>query len=282
MITLNTIVYEGNFEKFLNENCWFFRFTSKYITKKIITVNNLNSKETFESKISYLKKIFDFEVYFVDDFLDVTKKFFKLNISLTDTGYYYTIPYFVSLINTETDYFFNVATDCMDDIQISDDFFEKSFVELNENDLCSTTMVSWCKNNEITQDPYSPHFGITIGEYEESESEKKLNTNFLKSQNFEFESENVPVELRRMFAIARYYIYSLQECLDNPVHSDILAELYGVKIDGKQRCMQIIEKIEKSYELNGQWMNNSLKILEKHPSFSYYSSTGYVSINQLL
>ena len=184
MITLNTIVYEGNFEKFLNENCWFFRFTSKYITKKIITVNNLNSKETFESKISYLKKIFDFEVYFVDDFLDVTKKFFKLNISLTDTGYYYTIPYFVSLINTETDYFFNVATDCMDDIQISDDFFEKSFVELNENDLCSTTMVSWCKNNEITQDPYSPHFGITIGEYEESESEKKLNTNFLKSQNF--------------------------------------------------------------------------------------------------
>jgi hypothetical protein len=31
MITLNTIIYEGNFNNFLKEDNWFFTFKSKYI-----------------------------------------------------------------------------------------------------------------------------------------------------------------------------------------------------------------------------------------------------------
>ena len=56
MITLNTIIYEGNFDRFLNKDCWFFTFSSKLITKKLITVNNLSSTEHFLTKINELKK----------------------------------------------------------------------------------------------------------------------------------------------------------------------------------------------------------------------------------
>jgi hypothetical protein len=184
MITLNTIIYEGNYNDFLKENNWFFTFNSKYISKKIITVNNLSSKDIFENKIKHLKEYFDFEVIYVDDLLEEVKTYFNLTIDSSNTGYYYTIPYFVSLYKTDSEYFFNVASDCMDDIKITDDFFEKSFIELTENNFCNTTMVTWCKNNEITTDVFSPHFGITIGEYEESESFKKLNRDIPKSENF--------------------------------------------------------------------------------------------------
>lgn len=184
MITLNTIIYEGNANNFLNKNNWFFNFNSKYITKKLITVNNLNSKDLFENKVNELKELFDFDVIYVDEFLVETKDYFNLNIDESNTGYYYTIPYFVALYKTDSEYFFNVASDCMDDIVITDDFFEKSFVELTENSLCNTTMVSWCKNNETIKDIYSPNFGMTIGDYEESETLRILDKNIPKSENF--------------------------------------------------------------------------------------------------
>jgi hypothetical protein len=184
MITLNTIIYEGNYNEFLHQNNWFFNFNSKYITKKIITVNNLSSKDIFENKIKELKVLFDFDVIYVEDILTEVKEYFKLNIDKSNTGYYYTIPYFASLYKTETEYFFNVASDCMGDIKVSDEFFEKSFIELTENSLCNTTMVSWCKDNKITKDINSPHFGITIGEYEESETLRILKKDIPKSENF--------------------------------------------------------------------------------------------------
>jgi hypothetical protein len=69
MITLNTIIYEGNYNEFLHQNNWFFNFNSKYITKKIITVNNLSSKDIFQNKIKELKVLFDFGVIYVEDIL---------------------------------------------------------------------------------------------------------------------------------------------------------------------------------------------------------------------
>lgn len=184
MITLNTIVYEGNYNSFLNKNNWFFTFQSKYITKKLITVNNLSSKDLFDIKVRELKELFDFEVIFVEDFLLETKEYFNLKIDSSNVGYYYTIPYFVALFKTESEYFFNVASDCMDDILITDEFFEKSFIELTNNILCNTTMVTWSKNNEITNDVNSPHFGITIGDYEELETLRILKKDIPKSENF--------------------------------------------------------------------------------------------------
>ena len=79
MITLNTIIYEGNFNEFLKSDNWFFTFKSKYITKKLITVNNLTSIGKFNEKINELKLDYDFDIVFVSDQTDTVKKHFNLN-----------------------------------------------------------------------------------------------------------------------------------------------------------------------------------------------------------
>jgi hypothetical protein len=184
MITLNTIIYEGNFVEFLNSDNWFFNFKSKFISKKIITVNNLSSIDLFLEKVQELKKIENFEIFFVENNLDMVLEFFKLNINKSQLGYYYTIPYFTSLFYTNTEYFFNVASDCMDNIFVGDEFFELSFKELNNNPLCLTTMISWYLNNAVTTDSNSPHFGRTVADYEESETKRILKKDYETSDNF--------------------------------------------------------------------------------------------------
>jgi hypothetical protein len=184
MITLNTILYEGNFINFLKPDTWFFKFKSEFITKKLITVNNLKSIELFTQKINELKEIVDFEVVFVDKNLNEVLEFFKLDINNSQLGYYYTIPYFTSLFYTNTEYFLNVASDCMDNILVDNTFFELSFTQLDNNPLCLTTMVSWYLNNAITTDLSSPHYGKTIAEYEESETKRILKKNLDTSENF--------------------------------------------------------------------------------------------------
>ena len=64
MITLNTILYEGNFTDVLNENSWFFNFESRYITKKMLTINNLTSIDLFNQLVDKLKIKHDFDVVF--------------------------------------------------------------------------------------------------------------------------------------------------------------------------------------------------------------------------
>lgn len=172
MITLNTIIYEGNFNEFLKSDNWFFTFKSKYITKKLITVNNLTSIDKFNEKINELKLDYDFDIVFVSDQTDTVKKHFNLNLNSSDIGYYYTIPYFVSIYNTTTKYFLNVASDCMSDIKISDDFFNDSLNELDNNQLCLSTMVGWYKGSD------------EVGSHEESETFRILNKSLHTTKNF--------------------------------------------------------------------------------------------------
>ena len=115
MITLNTIIYEGNFDKFLNKDCWFFTFSSKHITKKLITVNNLSSTEHFLTKVNELKKTYDFDIVYVSEHKDFANKIYNLNIDENTLGYYYTMPYFVAINNITTEYILNVASDCISD-----------------------------------------------------------------------------------------------------------------------------------------------------------------------
>lgn len=172
MITLNTIIYEGNFNDFLKEDNWFFTFKSKYVTRKLITVNNLSSFDEFNKKVNELRVNNDFDVIFVSDYESEIKTFFNLNLSPNDIGYYYTIPYFVSIYNTKTKFIFNVASDCMSDIKITDDYFENSFHELENNNLCLSTMVGWYKD---TND---------VGVNEESETFRILNKTLQTNGNF--------------------------------------------------------------------------------------------------
>jgi len=178
MITLNTILYEGNFDNFLVKDCWFFTFKSNYITNKLLTINNLTSIDRFNEKIETLKKIYDFDVIFVEDTVDEVKEFFKINMNKYTTGYYYTIPYFVMIYNVKTDYILNVASDCMKDIKISDKFLEDSLIELKNNTLCSTTMVSWAKDNMLIN-------GKTVAQNEHDSLVKNYN-NLTELENFTY------------------------------------------------------------------------------------------------
>ena len=178
MITLNTVIYENNFNELLSEDSWFFKFNSKYISQKCLTVNNITSINIFLEKINNLKLQFDFKLLYVDDHKNESIKKHNLNIDENTHGYYYTIPYFVVIDNTTTKYLLNVASDCMHDIFINDEYLKDSMYEIDNNKLCSTTMVSWIKNNEIKEN------GITVPQYEENECCRILNKFELVNNKF--------------------------------------------------------------------------------------------------
>lgn len=183
MITLNTIIYEGNFREFLKPDCWFFVFKSIMVTDKLITVNNLTSEDEFNDLISELRKTYDFRVVFVKDEADKVKEIYKLNINESTVGYNYTIPYFVAIEACKTSAFWNVATDCMDDIFVDDEFLWEGCVAVGIDRDCLTIMVAWAKDNHVIGEN-------TVGEYEELEMIKtmsklpKLLDRFTIRQNF--------------------------------------------------------------------------------------------------
>jgi hypothetical protein len=141
MITLTTILYEGNFRFHLKENLWFRNFKSKYITKKRLLINNLESTQEFEDILNDSYDPEEVELVYVSDYADEVIDFFKLNIGEGDLGYNYTVPYFVNIYTCTTPYFFNVSSDCCVDICVKDSFFEKSIRLLgDDNDYIVTTL----------------------------------------------------------------------------------------------------------------------------------------------
>jgi hypothetical protein len=180
MITLSSIIYEGNFDTFLSDDCWFMKFKSPLITNKIIVVNNLTSKELFLAKVNDLLTRHDFEVIYVNEIKDIVINKYKLGINESTHGYYYTIPYFCLFEKVKTKYVFNVASDCMSDIKISETFLNLSVNELETNNRCSTTMVAWVKNNRIMSN------NLTVGQSENIETFKQLCLNYIESENFNY------------------------------------------------------------------------------------------------
>ena len=163
MITLNTIVYEKNFKEILSKDSWIFSFKSKLITKRSLTINNVQSKKEFLERVEEMKKLFDFDLIWVEENSELVKRKFGLAMDQNTIGYHYTIPYFVMLDNIKTDYVLNVAGDSVQDIYIDDNFLEDSLEELESNPLCSSTMVSWVKDNRTMEN------GKTVGQHEYDE-----------------------------------------------------------------------------------------------------------------
>lgn len=159
MITLTTVLYEGNFFNFFNDEKWFWNYNHELITEKLLVINNLNSETIFNDLVNDFKKKYDFEICFVKDFEEFSLKKFKLDLDKNNIGYVYTIPYFVMFTNVKTDYVLNVATDCMGDILIENDFIYESINSFETNNYCLLTSLPWSKNNQI-------HNGLTCGEYE--------------------------------------------------------------------------------------------------------------------
>lgn len=177
MITLNTIIYDGNIRDILDENFWFHKFESHFITKKTITINNLSK----ENNILLKEKFSDYCFFQVEKIkIDDLNDKYHLNITDKTHGFLYTIPYFVTIDNVETEYLLNVATDCMRDIFLNDEYLEKSITELKNNKKCNTTMVGWTKNNRKLSD------GFTVGEWENINTFKLLDREYEESKNFNY------------------------------------------------------------------------------------------------
>jgi hypothetical protein len=182
MVTLNTVIYEGNFEKFLNKDCWFFAFQSELVKNKLITVNNLTSSEAFNTKVDELRELYDFDIVYVSEKGTEAIEDFKLGIDENTFGYYYTVSYFVAINAVKTKYILNVASDCQDDIVLGDEFITASIKEIETNTSCSTTMVAWTKDNKVMST------GFIIGEYEQVELTRVLGLEGSESEHFNFTS----------------------------------------------------------------------------------------------
>jgi len=181
MITLNTILYEGNFIDVLNEHSWFFNFESKYITKKMLIINNLTSIDLFNQLVDKLKIKHDFDVVFVSDYEKESLSFFSLLMDNTSVGYNYSIPYFVSILNTKTPFIFNVSSDCCNPIKLNDSYFEKSIEILNGNNNFLVTTIPWEQDWTIVGTPSGVPTHVTcVGEWEQINT---INYNDNKSLN---------------------------------------------------------------------------------------------------
>ena len=168
MITLNTILYEGNFKNYLQEDCWFFKFKNKFITKKLLTINNLTSIDLFNELINKLKLNHEFDVVFVSDYENEAISFFNLNMNRNSIGYWYSIPYFVDILTIKTPFIFNVSSDCCNEIKLNDDFFEKSINILNADNDYPVTTLPWCEHWETTGAPNGiPPYVTCVGEWEQ-------------------------------------------------------------------------------------------------------------------
>lgn len=168
MTTVTTLLYDGNYRHILNDSSWFMNYQPSYTHQKLITVNNVSDRDEIESILKGFQKKYDFNYFFVTDFEDDAKKFFKVDIDKERTvGYYYQIPYYSLLLFLETDYVLNVSADCSKNLVLGDDFVTSSIEELETNPNIFTTSVSWGRP-EIEKS-----FGYELGEWEELQAFKK-------------------------------------------------------------------------------------------------------------
>lgn len=213
MITLNTIVYEDNFNQILSDDCWFFKFNSKLISNKTLTVNNITSIDIFLNKVNELKLKHKFDLIYVDENKEKTILNYNLNINETTLGYYYTIPYFIFLDHIKTKYVLNVASDCMHDIFIDDVFLMDSMKELDDNKLCSTTMVAWTKKNKIMDN------GRTVGDHSEIEYSKILNVFEVTNEKFNHNSNFTDQFFMGITEKLRKYDYNVDENISKIIYN---------------------------------------------------------------
>jgi hypothetical protein len=143
MITLHTTIYDGNYKEYLKKESRFFTLENKLITKKLITVNNITDIEGCNKLLGELKMSYDFDIIYVDDHTEITKKFFNLKMTKSTPGYIYATPIFTSILKVKTPFILHFSSDCLNnELTFTDDYFKKSIKILNNDDkLIVTTLV---------------------------------------------------------------------------------------------------------------------------------------------
>lgn len=133
MISMTMIVWEKNYKKVLTDH-WFLTYKNPLIKEKILLVNNVDNIEHLKE----LAKGKDLRLVYVKDHSKEAVKFFNLNMDEKTKGYYYTIPYFVAILQAKGEYLFNVADDL--EVKFGNDFLEDSLKELEDTDILATTI----------------------------------------------------------------------------------------------------------------------------------------------
>lgn len=143
MITLNTTIWEEDFDQVLDEKSWFLNFQHPIVTEKTLVINNIEnrSKSRLLEKIARATQNQKINIVFVDDAKKEAKKFFNLKIDESTLGYYYTIQYFVSILKCTQPYIFNVSADC--DVYFEEDYLKDSIEVLRNNIKAITTTLPW-------------------------------------------------------------------------------------------------------------------------------------------
>lgn len=154
MITLNTIIYEGNFAEVLNLNSWFNTYQNSLITEKILIVNNITSVDHFNELKNLLPA--SIKLYDAMEYLNLINIKYNINLSPDQLGFYYTLPYFVALYNAKNPYLFNVSSDCK--INCEDDFFIDSIFYLITNNNATSTTLPWRKYTNVNTEEQNTAF----------------------------------------------------------------------------------------------------------------------------
>lgn len=178
MITISTLLYEGNYRSVLAEEGWFLNYDSDLVSKKLIAVNNVKDRkfihELLQRTGKYHSKI---EFFFVEDLESECIQFFNLNIDKKATqGYYYIIPYFALTLHVNDGFFFHVSEDCSRDIRFSNEYIEASVKEIATNDKILVTTIGWGF-------PKQSH-GYDVGEWEQIETFRLKNKTEPENNNF--------------------------------------------------------------------------------------------------
>ena len=154
-IILTTNIYEKSFRSFLSDlDNDFFSLQSKYIRKKIISVNNLNpdSLEDFIRLENRVKEFFpEVEFVFSRDYKNKCSDLFNVNLSEGEVSYFYSIHNYTSLclgIESEIDFVLTLGADCKLSSLSIDLFIKKSIGEIKKDPFLLSTTLPWSENFE--------------------------------------------------------------------------------------------------------------------------------------
>jgi len=150
MITLNTTIWEGDFDQILDEKSWFLNYKSNNVKEKTLIINNVRkeSRDKLLSKIKNAQKNQNINIVYVDEYKEEAKRFFNLNIDESTPGYVYTIQYFVALLKCNQPYIFNVSSDC--ELFFKEEYLNDSIEALQSNQKAITTTLPWSEDIRVS------------------------------------------------------------------------------------------------------------------------------------
>jgi hypothetical protein len=180
LITLNTIIYDKNYQDLLSLDSWFFKFESKFISKKLITVNNVTNKDEIFNRIDNLRNTIDFEVIYVEDVIDDVIDVFKLKVNRSSACYNYLVPNLSTILRCDTKFLLHISGDCMCDININDEFIQLSILEIENNSNCLNTTLPWVKDNRKMDG------NLTVAQLESEKTFEYLNLPKTKVDKFSY------------------------------------------------------------------------------------------------